>query len=69
MKIALLGYGKEGQAVEKYFKDKAEIDIFENFDPVEIRNKDYSFYDMIFRSPSVPPLGLENETSVTKFCY
>ena len=69
MKIALLGYGKEGQAVEKYFKDKAEIDIFENFDPVEIRNKDYSSYDMIFRSPSVPPLGLENETSVTKFFF
>ncbi|MBR3228723.1 UDP-N-acetylmuramoyl-L-alanine--D-glutamate ligase [Candidatus Saccharibacteria bacterium] len=69
MKIALLGYGKEGQAVEKYFKDKAEIDIFENFDPVEIRNKDYSSYDMIFRSPSVPPLGLENETSVTKYFF
>ena len=33
MKIALLGYGKEGQAAEKYFKDKfdAEIDVFQDF--------------------------------------
>ena len=31
MKIALLGYGKEGQATEKYFKnhfENVEIDIF-----------------------------------------
>ena len=41
MKIALLGYGKEGQAVENYFKNQAEIDIFENFDPKEIRKKKF----------------------------
>lgn len=72
MKIALLGYGKEGKSAENYIKthfNSPEIDIFENFTPEEIREKDYSSYDMIFRSPSVPPLGLENETSVTKYFF
>ena len=69
MKIALLGYGKEGQALENYFKDKAEIDIFENFDPNEIRQNDYSSYDIVFRSPSVPPLGIDNESSVTRYFF
>ena len=41
MKIALLGYGKEGKSAEKHFKSKfnAEIDIFEDFTYDEI--KDY----------------------------
>ena len=72
MKIALLGYGKEGQAAEKYFKShekNVEIDILKDFDPVKIRHKDYSSYDIIFRSPSVPPLGLPNESSVTKYFF
>ena len=71
MKIALLGYGKEGQAVEKYFKNKfdAEIDIFQDFTFDEIKQRDYSSYDIIFRSPSVPPLGLLNESSVTKYFF
>ena len=72
MKIALLGYGKEGQATEKYFKnhfENVEIDIFENFTFEEISKKDYSSYDIIFRSPSVPPLHLPNESSVTKYFF
>ena len=72
MKIALLGYGKEGQAVEKYFKNhfkNVEIDIFENFTFEEISKKDYSSYDILFRSPSVPPLHLPNESSVTKYFF
>ena len=68
MKIALLGYGKEGKAVENYFKD-ATFDVFENFTPEEIKEKDFSSYDMVFRSPSVPPLHLENETSITKYFF
>ena len=69
MKIALLGYGKEGQSAEKYLKEHhqdAKIDILENFDPKEIKQTDFSSYDFVFRSPSVPPLHLKNETSVTK---
>ena len=72
MKIALLGYGKEGKSAEKYFKSHFEdvkIDIFENFTPDEIRSRDFSSYDFVFRSPSVPPLHLKNETSVTKFFF
>lgn len=72
MKIALLGYGKEGKSVETYFKNHFkdfECDIFENFTYDEIKQKDYSSYDMIFRSPSVPPLHLPNESSVTKYFF
>ncbi len=72
MKIALLGYGKEGQAAEKYFKAKfpgSTFDIFENFTPEEAKQKDYSSYDIILRSPSVPPLGLKNESSLTKYFF
>ncbi len=69
MKIALLGYGKEGQALEKYFKDQAEIDIFKDFTPEEIKQRDYSSYDIIFRSPSAPPLDLPNESSITKYFF
>ena len=71
MKIALLGYGVEGKSAEKYFKThfSAECDIFENFTYDEIRQRDYSSYDIILRSPSVPPLGLPNESSVTKYFF
>ena len=72
MKIALLGYGKEGQAAEKYLKAKfpgSTFDIFENFTPEEAKQKDYSPYDIILRSPSVPPLGLKNESSLTKYFF
>lgn len=71
MKIALLGYGKEGQAAEKYFKThfNAECDIFENFTYDEIRQRDYSSFDYILRSPSVPPLNLPNESSLTKYFF
>ena len=72
MKFALLGYGKEGKSTENYLKkhfENPEIDIFENFTPEEIRVKDYSSYDIFFRSPSVPPLNLKNESSVTKYFF
>ncbi|MBR3138411.1 UDP-N-acetylmuramoyl-L-alanine--D-glutamate ligase [Candidatus Saccharibacteria bacterium] len=72
MKIALLGYGKEGQSTENYFKkhhDDLECDVFENFTPEEISQKYFSNYDYVFRSPSVPPLNLPNETSVTKYFF
>ena len=71
MRIALLGYGKEGKSAENYFKTRfnAEIDIFEDFTYDEIKGKDYSSYDIVLRSPSVPPLGLKNESSLTKYFF
>lgn len=71
MKIALLGYGKEGKSAEKYFKAKynAEIDVFQDFTYDEIKDKDYSSYDIILRSPSVPPMELKNESSLTKYFF
>ncbi|MBQ9017816.1 UDP-N-acetylmuramoyl-L-alanine--D-glutamate ligase [Candidatus Saccharibacteria bacterium] len=72
MKIALLGYGKEGHATEQYFKshfDDVSIDIFENETPEQLHQRDYSHYDIIFRSPSIPPLHLANESSVTRYFF
>ena len=72
MKIALLGYGKEGQSAEKYFKNNYQdvsFDVFENETPEELRQRDYSAYDIIFRSPSIPPLNLSNESSLTRYFF
>ncbi len=70
-KILLLGYGKEGKSAENYFKSHfdCEIDILENFTREEIEDKDYSGYDLILRSPSVPPLHLPNESSLTRYFF
>lgn len=72
MKIALLGYGKEGQATKSYFESHypdATFDIFENQTSDQLQQRDYSSYDIIFRSPSVPPLGLPHESSVTQYFF
>ena len=72
MKILLLGYGKEGQAIEQYLKKHlrdAEFTIWQDFDAATLPTKDYTIYDIIFRSPSVPPLRLPNESSVTKYFF
>lgn len=72
MKILLLGYGKEGKAIENYFKSKDKnttFDILENFSTEELKQRDYSSYDIIFRSPSVPPMHLDNEFSATRYFF
>ena len=78
MRIALLGFGKEGQAAKKYFEaklnaahtsEKPIFEIFENLTPAEFAAKDYSSYDIFFRSPSIPPLKLENETTLTRYFF
>lgn len=70
-KILLLGYGKEGKSAEKYFKShfNCTIDILENFTRKEIESRDFSNYDLILRSPSVPPLHLKNESSLTRYFF
>ena len=72
MKIALLGYGKEGKSAEKYFRSQyqdAVFDIFENETPEQLHQRDYAPYDMVVRSPSIPPLRLENETTLTRYFF
>ena len=68
MKIAVLGYGKEGKAVEKYFSRRGdEVEIFDNFTLDDLKGIDFSGYDMVFRSPSVHPR--EGFTSVTRYFF
>lgn len=68
MKIAILGNGKEGQATREYFGRRgAEITIFENFQLEEIAGFSLADYDLVFRSPSVRPLG--EWTSGTKYFF
>ena len=64
MKLAILGYGAEGKSVEQYFKTHPyenvapkdiEIKIFDKFTDAEIDSLGLEDYDVIFRSPSVPP--------------
>lgn len=64
MKLAILGYGAEGKSVEQYFKthpyenvapEDIEIKIFDNFTDAEIDSLGLENYDVVFRSPSVPP--------------
>lgn len=70
MEIAILGYGVEGKAVEKYFSSD-EITVFDDFSPEEVNNLDLKPYDLVFRSPSVHPLKhpLKKHTSITKYFY
>ena len=68
MRIALLGYGKEGQAAEKYFsKFGAEFEILTDFDPKEIAKRDFSGFDLVLRSPSVHPFP--GATSLTRYFF
>ncbi|MBQ3409895.1 UDP-N-acetylmuramoyl-L-alanine--D-glutamate ligase [Candidatus Saccharibacteria bacterium] len=70
MKIAILGYGVEGKAVEKYFSSE-ETTVFNDFAPEEVNTLDLKPYDLVFRSPSVHPLKrpLKKHTSITKYFY
>ena len=69
MKIAILGYGKEGKSVENYFKEKSsEIKIFDGFTNEGLEKLDLNGFDMVFRSPSVKPLD-SSWTSITKYFF
>ena len=65
MKIAILGYGVEGKCIEEYFKGH-EITVFDDFKPAEIKDQ-LAEFDLIFRSPSVPPE--KNYTSATRYFF
>ncbi len=56
MKIAILGYGKEGKSAESYFQNQNhDIRIFDNFTPDSISKEDFSDFDLVLRSPSLQP--------------
>ena len=56
MKIAILGYGVEGQDAEKYFTAKGhDCQVFNNFTDADIPNFHLENFDLVLRSPSVHP--------------
>lgn len=68
MKIGILGYGKEGRSVERYFQQHgADTQVFDNFRLDEIKKHDFSDFDLVFRSPSVHPYS--GWTSVTRYFF
>ena len=68
MKIAILGYGKEGKAAEEYFaRQGAEVEIIDHFTEADIDSFDPTGYDFVFRSPSVRPRA--GFSSMTKYFF
>ena len=69
MKILILGQGKEGQAVKKYFSDlDYDVTFLDNFTTDSLKKYNFSSYDMVFRSPSVYPVD-KNWSSSTKYFF
>ena len=79
MNILILGYGLEGKSVENYFKsgpslyEHTKIDVLDKFALDDLKEKDFTGYDLIFRTPSVRPDAIpapqEKITSLTKFFF
>ena len=79
MNVLILGYGLEGKSVENFFKsdsmlfEHTKIDVLSDFKKEELLFKDFSSYDLIFRSPSLPPKFInapaEKITSATKYFF
>lgn len=74
MKIAILGYGQEGPSAEKFLHARhpdATFDIFDHFSRNDLNLSDY---DLVVRSPSVPPswltsAGAKASTTVTRLFF
>jgi len=79
MNILILGHGLEGQSAENYFKhdpslaEHTKLTVLDHFQKEELLFQDFSGYDLIFRTPSVPPKFIpapaEKITSVTQFFF
>ncbi len=68
MKIAILGYGAEGQSAESYFqKHHDDTKVFDHFTPQDITSFHLDDYDLVMRSPSVRPQGAWS--SMTKYFF
>lgn len=74
MKIAILGYGQEGPSAEKFLRSRhpeATFDVFDHFSQNDLKLSDY---DLVVRSPSVPPTWLKSagaraSTTVTRLFF
>lgn len=78
MKIAILGYGKEGKCAEKWLRlryPEAEIAVFDNFKIEELKKFGLEDFDFIARTPSISPHEIAKVvpgvkiTSVTKIFF
>lgn len=78
MKIAILGYGVEGKAAEKYFQShpyesvppsELELTVFDHFSVDDL--PDLSGFDLVFRTPSVNPHKIKSSrvTSITDYFF
>lgn len=72
--LAILGYGVEGKSVENYFKThpyedipaaKIKVKVFDNFKPEKIATLGLEKYDIVFRSPSIPPRSIPKSVKTT----
>lgn len=69
MRIAILGYGSEGQAAEAYFKQKGNTcEVFDQLDRPALEALDLSAFDLILRSPSIPPVD-KTWSSLTNYFF
>ena len=79
MNILILGNGVEGKSAANYFKhdpslfEHTKLEVLDHFKKEELLFRDFSKYDLVFRTPSVPPKFIpapeEKITSVTKYFF
>ncbi|MCL2001959.1 Mur ligase family protein [Candidatus Saccharibacteria bacterium] len=71
MKIAILGYGLEGKAAERYFRElypDATLEIFDDKlaeTKIDFGQEDFSDFDFVVRTPSISPYLLRSAQKVT----
>ena len=68
MKVAILGHGIEGKSAEEYFKKhNAEVTVFDPFNGTTDEVAQLGSFDLVMRSPSIPPHADKDWSSITKY--
>ncbi len=68
MNVAILGHGLEGQSAEKYFQTHgANVTVFDPFQGTDEEVAKLQDFDLVMRSPSIPPRG--QWSSGTKYFF